>query len=215
MAQLQFYMSFRLEKLAKVFTVLTLVICSLIAGASIFFVGYVRGYFTGQGVQLKSDQKYLSQFVSATSKPKSVSPEKSPAPIIVYVTPAPQPVISWGGPQLWDVVNKARVENGVNPLKVAENLCTIASIRLNELLQLGTLDGHAGFSALEQRSDIKPIFDSYSDVSEFLVSGATSPQNAVDLWFNTLGHKELITGGQYVWGCIYAQDGFGVAISAY
>jgi hypothetical protein len=86
---------------------------------------------------------------------------------------------------------------------------------LNELLTLGALDAHVGFTALQSRSDIKPIFDSFSDVSEFLVSGATSPQNAVDLWQNTLGHKELLTGGQYVWGCVYAQDGFGVAISAY
>ena len=67
----------------------------------------------------------------------------------------------------------------------------------------------------EKRPDLKWIFEKYGQVAEFLVSGATSPQNAVDLWFNTLGHKKLITGGEYVYGCIYAQAGFGVAITAF
>lgn len=64
------------------------------------------------------------------------------------------------------------------------------------------------------RPDLKWIFEKY-DLTEFLVSGADSPQEAVDLWENTLGHKELLSGGQYVWGCIYAQNGFGVAITAF
>jgi len=82
-------------------------------------------------------------------------------------------------------------------------------------LELGKLDGHVGFSNMPtDRPDLKWIFDKYN-LSEFLVSGATSPQDAVGLWENTLGHKELLTGGQYVWGCVYAQNGFGVAIAAY
>ena len=130
-------------------------------------------------------------------------------------TPKPTTIPAvFGGPALWDAVNKRRIELGVNPLSVREEFCTIASIRLNELLQLGTLDGHAGFGKIAQRPDIKPTFDKYN-VAEFLVSGATSPQNAVDLWENSLGHKQLMSGGQYVWGCIYAQNGFGVAIAAY
>jgi uncharacterized protein YkwD len=203
-------MTIKFVKIAKIFSAIVLIIAVLVLVSVIFLLGYVRGYVSGKDVQVASDQKILSQFVSATSRPM---PTTAPTQIIVYTTPAPTP--NWGGPQLWDAVNKARVANGVNPLKVDEGLCTIASIRLNELLQLGALDAHVGFSALETRPDIKPIFDSFSDVSEFLVSGATSPQNAVDLWENTLGHKELLTGGQYVWGCIYAQNGFGVAITAY
>lgn len=213
MVRLQYYMEAKTKspRIVHILSIVSLVFCVAIFATSTLLLGYTRGFVSGKNIQLSADQKYLSQFVSATSKPQATP--KPARPIVVYATSAPAP--SWGGPQLWGAVNKARVLNGVNPLKVDEGLCTIASIRLNELLTLGTLDNHVGFSALQSRPDIKPIFDSFSDVSEFLVSGASSPQNAVDLWYNTLGHKELITGGQYVWGCIYAQNGFGVAITAY
>lgn len=137
---------------------------------------------------------------------------KTPNPVR---TTAPQPVANWNGPQLWDEVNRRRVQLGVNSLSQKDELCTIASIRLNELLALGKLDGHEGFSSLpDRRSDLKWIYEKYN-LSEFLLSGAQSPQEAVSLWENTLGHKKLLTGGEYVWGCIYAQNTFAVAIAAY
>jgi len=139
--------------------------------------------------------------------------------VIVYVTPKPASVAKtypkWGGPELWEVVNKRRIEFGVNPMSLREELCTIASIRLNQLLELGKLDGHEGFGKLpEERADVKWIFEKYT-LSEFLVSGAKNPTDAVSLWENTLGHKKLLSGGEYSWGCIYAQNSFAVAIAAY
>jgi len=126
------------------------------------------------------------------------------------------PQVSWGGPELWAAVNKRRTELGVNPLSQKDELCTIASIRLNELLDLGKLDGHVGFSNLEERrADLKWIFDKYSNMAEFLAVGGKTPEETVSLWENTLGHKKLLTGGEYVWGCIYAQNTFAVAITAF
>jgi uncharacterized protein YkwD len=131
------------------------------------------------------------------------------------VTPQAQAIPNWSGPELWEAMNKRRQQLGVNALNNQSELCTIASIRLNQLLDLGELDGHEGFSRLpEERPDLKWIFEKYN-ISEFLVSGAESAQEAVNLWENTLGHKKLLTGGEYVWGCTYAQNGFGVAIAAY
>jgi hypothetical protein len=199
-------MKLKLEKTAKVLSVAILGISLVVVVVTVFLVGFIKGYAFGRNDQLTLDQKSLSQVVSATSRPVT---EK-----VVYVTPKPLAKTTWGGPQLWEAVNKRRVELGVNPLSVKDEVCTIASIRLNELLALGQLDGHAGFSKLAERADIKPTFEKYN-LSEFLVSGATSPQDAVGLWENTLGHKELLNGGQYVWGCVYAQNGFGVAIAAY
>jgi uncharacterized protein YkwD len=135
----------------------------------------------------------------------------SPKKIVKAVV---QPKITWGGPELWAVVNKRRVESGVNPLKKNDELCTIASIRLNQLLELGKLDGHAGFVPLLDRPDLKPISEKYN-VSEYLVSGYATPEEAVKAWEDTMGHKSLIVGGEYVWGCVYAQNTFGVAIAAY
>src|SRR3989344_4723650 len=124
------------------------------------------------------------------------------------------PEIVWGGPELWEAVNKRRIERGVNVLSKKDELCTIASIRLNQLLELNSLDGHAGFVPTLDRPDLKWIKDKY-DISEFLIMGYQTPLVAVDAWEHTLGHKELLTGGQFVWGCIYAQNAFGVAITAF
>ncbi|QQG42066.1 MAG: hypothetical protein HYV90_01995 [Candidatus Woesebacteria bacterium] len=192
--------------IAKVFSNIVLVFTFLVVMLTVFLTGYAQGYGYGWNGAVEEYQKLLSDKVSSTSKPSATT---SP---VHRTQPAP---IAWGGPQLWDAVNKSRVEHGVNPLKQKDELCTIASIRLNQILELDKLDGHEGFSKLPtDRPDLKWIFEEY-DMSEFLVSGATSPQNAVDLWFNTLGHKKLLTGGEYSFGCIYAQSGFGVAIAAY
>lgn len=150
------------------------------------------------------DQKTSSVIYKAVTAPPSTSQPRS------------QPkIVSWGGPDLWKAVNDKRALYGVNRLNQKDEFCTIASIRLNELLSLGKLDGHEGFSNLpERRPDLKYIFEKYV-VAEFLVSGADSPEEAVAMWDNTLGHKKLLTGGEYAYGCIYAQNGFGVAIAGY
>lgn len=178
----------------------------------VFLVGFVKGYATGQIDTQKTLEKLVAEKVSSTTKPvATVVPTKAP----VAPSKPKAPSIGFGGPQLWEAVNKRRVELGVNPLSVKEEVCTIASIRLNQILETGKLDGHVGFSNMpEERPDLKWIFDKYN-LSEFLVAGAESPQNAVDLWENSLGHKQLMSGGEFVWGCIYAQNGFGVAIAAY
>ena len=121
---------------------------------------------------------------------------------------------SWGGPELWSAINKRRVELGVNPLKQMDFLCTIASIRLNQLLELGKLDGHTGFVPVLERSDLKETAEKYN-ISEFLIQGYASADEAVKGWENTMGHKALLSGGEYVWGCAYAQNTFGVAMAAY
>ena len=124
------------------------------------------------------------------------------------------PSVTWGGPELWEAVNKRRVEMGVGQLTRRDELCTIASIRLNQLLDLGKLDGHAGFEPTLDRNDLKWIREKYN-MSEFLIVGYLTPAEAVAGWEHTLGHRGLLAGGEYVWGCVYAQNTFGVAIAAY
>jgi hypothetical protein len=206
-------MKFKFLKIAKALSYVAIVISVIVFSLTVFLVGFSRGYISGKNDQLASDKKTLSKIVSATNIPSSYKNNPTPTPKVIYTSP-PSVKTTWGGPALWEAINKRRVELGVNPLQVKDEVCTIASIRLNELLALNQLDGHAGFSKLAERNDIKPIFEKYN-LTEFLVSGASSAQNAVELWENTLGHKDLLSGGQYVWGCTYAQEGFGVAITAY
>jgi len=193
-------------KAAKALSSILFIFASIFLIFTIFLIGYVKGFQNGsQSVDLYY-KNLPKDNVSAT-----VAPIATSKPTVVKT----QPKITWGGPQLWEAVNKRRVQLGVNPMQVKDEICTVASIRLNQILDLDNLDGHKGFSEMpKDRPDLKWIFEKYN-LSEFLVSGATSPEEAVSLWENTLGHKELMSGGQYVWGCIYAQGGYGVAISAY
>lgn len=196
------------------------IIFSVFAGSITFssvIFAFLMIYSAGYKIGYDNSQTEIIDLL-ALQKNSAATIEKGET-VIVYVTPKPAPVAKtypkWGGPELWEVVNKRRVEFGVNPMSLREELCTIASIRLNQLLELGKLDGHEGFGKLpEERADVKWIFEKYT-LSEFLVSGAKNPTDAVSLWENTLGHKKLLSGGEYSWGCIYAQNSFAVAIAAY
>lgn len=190
------------------------IVLTFSATFAIYRIAFINGYREGQ----KSMDKYLTQIFSnpdATSyviDEDEVKPTFSPTQSVKKVTQG----VSWGGPEMWEVINTKRIEYGVNPLKRSDELCTIASIRLNELLELGKLDGHEGFGNMtERRPDLLWIFDKYSSVAEFLAYGGITPSETISLWDNTLGHKKLLNGGEFVWGCVYAQNTFVVAITAY
>ena len=155
--------------------------------------------FKEAGVAVKNEEGTVSVYVIL------VTPRK-----IVPVTKRKV----WGGPELWEAINQRRVELGVNPLRQRDELCTIASIRLNQLLELGKLDGHAGFVPVLERNDLKWISEKYN-ISEYLAAGYDSPLATVSGWEGALGHRSLLAGGEYVWGCVYAQNGFAVAMAAY
>lgn len=180
------------------------------------FVGfYVLGLIQGYNMGQYETQSKLASFLEITPT-GTPSPTQTPTPSPIPRKKTEVVTVSWGGPELWEAVNKRRQDFGVNPLASRSELCTIASIRLNELLALGKLDNHEGFSNMaERRPDLKWIFDKYSNVAEFLAMGGRTAQETVSLWENTLGHKKLLDGGEYVWGCIYAQNTFAVAITAF
>ena len=204
--------------IGKVFGTIFLILLIVMLTILVYFLGYKQGYYYALNKAEGEYSEIFDYLINEKTKVSSTVADTSvptPPPEIVYVTPQPRTVINWSGPDLWAAVNTRRVERGVGQLSQRDELCTIASIRLNELLVLGQLDGHEGFGSLpDRREDLKWIFEKY-DVSEFLVQGATSATEAVDLWENTLGHKKLLTGGEYVYGCTYAQEGFGVAIAAF
>lgn len=196
----------KLYELIKSFVIVLVIMLAITVAFGLYIFGFLRGYNLAvvQNSQNQVATLPIKEIIYPTAPP--TRPTSAEAPVVA----------SWGGPELWEAVNKRRVELGVNPLQLRTELCTIASIRLNELLELGKLDGHEGFTNLqERRPDLKWIFERYSTLAEFLALGGESPQETVALWENTLGHSKLLTGGEYVWGCIYAQNSFAVAITAY
>lgn len=199
-----------LSKVLEVFTIAAIV--TLFVG--VYILGIFQGYIAGQK---NMNDKYIAMFTRNDDHPATIhtpTPTQVPAP--VEENTATVQASSWGGPELWQAVNNRRVELGVNPLQQRDDLCTIASIRLNQILDLGKLDNHEGFGNLKDvREDLAWIFEKYSTMAEFLAVGGKTAEETVDLWENTLGHKKLLTGGEYVWGCVYAQNTFAVAITAF
>lgn len=194
------------QHIAKVFLFTLALVLFFVSLGSFYLLGFVQGY----GLRDKDSEQNFSVFPSPTLTDSPLPTKSEIQKAIAY------PVADWGGPDLWAEVNKRRQELGVNSLTQRDELCTIASIRLNELLELGKLDGHQGFSTMqESRPDLRWIFEKYSTIAEFLAVGGRTSEETVSLWENTLGHKKLLTGGEYVWGCIYAQDTFAVAITAF
>jgi len=201
------------RQIIDVFIGVFLLVVFSVSLVAVYLIGLVQGYQRAYSdVQLE-----YTEIIREASYQEYLLPMMTPAP---ESTTAPKQTaiqeITWGGPELWQAVNDKRQEYGVNPLGQRDELCTIASIRLNELLALGILDGHEGFSNLQdRRPDMEWIFQKYSNMAEFLAMGGETPGETVSMWENTLGHKKLLTGGEFVWGCIYAQNSFAVAITAY
>lgn len=201
------------KQIIDVFIGVFLLVTFAISLIAVYIIGLMQGYQRAYTeVQLQ-----FTEIIQEASYQEYIIPTEAPAP---ESTPTPKQTatqeVSWGGPELWQAVNDKRQEYGVNPLGQRDELCTIASIRLNELLLIGTLDGHEGFSNLqERRPDLEWIFEKYSNMAEFLAVGGQTPEETVSMWENTLGHKKLLTGGEFVWGCIYAQNTFSVAITAF
>jgi uncharacterized protein YkwD len=203
-----------LEIITKVTFTSIIITLAILIIQSIYYLGFLKGYSESQNI----NDEYFASSLEITPQPTTI-PSTTPKPRQIQLQPKKTTYglsVSWGGPDLWQAVNKKRQEYGVNPLSVREELCTIASIRLNELLELGKLDGHEGFTNMTQRRpDLKWIFDKYGALAEFLAVGGKTPQETVSLWENTLGHRQLLSGGEYVWGCIYSQNTFAVAIAVY
>ena len=109
---------------------------------------------------------------------------------------------TWGGPEVWEAVNKRRVEFGVGQLNRKDELCTIASIRLNQLLELGKLDGHAGFQPVLDRADLKWIGEKYKVPDEVLneryqKSGVLKFQNQLAWARQYLVWEELLVSSKH------------------
>ncbi len=192
--------SFVLNLLQKILVVLLV----LVWGMSLFIAGYVAG--TKNAPQLPMEEQKGKEMVIAQNTPPPVA-KSTPRPAQTVLRP------NYSGPELWEAVNKARVEHGVQSLSQRDILCTIAAIRLAQIRELGKLDGHDGFQGVYDK--YKDRSDMPGNIAEFLISGYPTAEQAVIAWLDTLGHKKLITGGEYVWGCIYAADSFGVAITGF
>jgi uncharacterized protein YkwD len=94
----------------------------------------------------------------------------------------------------------------------SNELCTVASIRVNELLELGKLDNHDGFDArADQFFERNP---GWSSINENIASGYETAVQVVEWgWDQSLGHQALIKSREYPKACAAANSGFSVLIT--
>lgn len=116
------------------------------------------------------------------------------------------------GQDLWTAVQNYRRAHSLFEFKQANELCTVASIRVNELIELGKLDNHDGFGP---RAD--EFFErnpDWSSINENLASGYTTAVQVVEWgWDQSLGHQALIQSMEFPYACAAANQGYAVLIT--
>lgn len=127
-------------------------------------------------------------------------------------TPQATPKVYFTGVDLFTAVNASRIRHGVPVLQQRNELCTIASVRLNQQLDKGKIDNHEGFDSVLQRFKDQIEF---SHVAENLAAGFDTADETVTAWEGSPGHLVLLKDGAFAYGCTAANRGFSVLIAAY
>lgn len=97
--------------------------------------------------------------------------------------------------EVLDLVNKERKANGLEPLKLDENLCAAAQKRAKELSSKFSHtrpDGTQCFTVLDE-FDIS----SYNTAGENIAYGYVSPEDVMDGWMNSPGHRANILNSDF------------------
>lgn len=101
--------------------------------------------------------------------------------------------------ELFVAINEYRKTHNINQLQKSDTLCTIAQTRANQLLVLGKLDDHAGFSSLVHNQQ---EFNSMGEI----IQGGKQPNYAVHIvewgWGRSLtGHAESMRDPKWQYRC--------------
>jgi uncharacterized protein YkwD len=147
-----------------------------------------------------------SETPSATPEPARIPVTVTPAPLqkaqkLPSTAPATSPVPSQGSVisnDLNSTVNAYRAANGRNALTVHATLCRIAVTRVNQMVQAGSLDNHAGFQA---QSESQKEFLHVGEILQYR-SPQESPTYLVYTgWAGSAQHNPLLLDPGWTHGC--------------
>ncbi|MCD8485120.1 CAP domain-containing protein [Candidatus Woesebacteria bacterium] len=161
-----------------------------------------------RSASLGSTSGTIVSLVLSTPFTDTVSPQtaqtQSQAPVQARPT--------YTGEDLWAAVQAYRRAHSLPEFQQSNELCTVASIRLNEQLELGRLDNHDGFDA--RADQFFADHPSWTNINENLAAGYSTAVQAVEWgWDQSLGHKALIQSREYPYACTAANHGFAVLIT--
>lgn len=141
----------------------------------------------------------------------STFPEKE-KPQTQQQTTQTRTVPTFTGEDLWAAVQAYRRAHGLPEFAMSTELCTVASIRVNEQLTLGRLDNHDGFGPRSDEFFAKN--PGWTSINENLASGYQTATQTVEWgWDQSLGHKALIQSREFPKACTAANSGFAVLIT--
>jgi len=118
-----------------------------------------------------------------------------------------------GGYTAFDVlklVNEYRKKNGINELKLSEELCDNIVSRWKAIKEGKQ---HEGFAEWVEKEGIQKIY-SYKDLVELYII-ANSPKDALDFWLNSPSHKLQIENKKWKDVCVYSNERITVMIMGY
>lgn len=142
-------------------------------------------------------------------------PKLEVAPTLIPIDSQPlEPAAypTYTGAELWEAVQLYRRAHDLPEFQQANELCTVASIRLNELLELGKLDNHDGFRPRADQFFID--HPGWNHINENLAQGYQTAVATVEWgWDQSLGHRALIQSRDHPYACTAANRGFAVLIT--
>ncbi len=172
----------------------------------------LREDLTAVGIATRSATLQGAPGTIITVALSSTFPEKEDPYVQKSISPQPPARPTFTGEDLWRAVQDYRRAHGLSEFSMSTELCTVASIRLNEQLELGRLDNHDGFDA---RAD--EFFEKnpgWTGINENLATGYTTATQTVEWgWDQSLGHKALIQSREFPKACTAANAGFAVLVT--
>jgi uncharacterized protein YkwD len=100
--------------------------------------------------------------------------------------------------KIFNSVNNFRQNTGLSTLSKNSGLCNVAKLRANELLSLGHLDNHDGWSKYAQSLT---EFSSTGEVIEYTNFSADADYIVNSMWGKSASHSEIMSDPQWTDGC--------------
>lgn len=98
------------------------------------------------------------------------------------------------------MINEIRIENGINPVKTAPILMQMADDRAKELTDFYSHNRPGGSKWYTILKDYNLGTDRYA--GENIAAGYISPEEVIDGWMNSSGHRSTILNSNYDYVCV-------------
>lgn len=144
---------------------------------------------TGNNIQNKPDVSIQTPVPDKKpAQTPSAKPTQSP------VTKPDQTDESSYQQKVLELVNKERKAQGLNEMVLDDSLCSAAGIRANEII---TLFSHTRPDGTSCFSVLKELGISYRATGENIASGYRTPEQVMDGWMNSEGHRANILSSNF------------------